>query len=919
MRPVLLKLSAFGPYAEETVLELDKLGKSGLYLIAGDTGAGKTTIFDAICYAIYDKPSGNERSGAMLRSKYADPQTPTFVELTFEYGGKRYTVRRSPEYERPAKRGGGTTVQAPQAELTLPDGKVIAKPKEVNAELVRIMGMDKNQFSQIAMIAQGDFMRLLLAKTDERMAIFRKIFKTDRYGRLQELLKERYGSVKREYDGLVGEIRNDLNRLKCSEESPFSAKIRALKEQGWLLAEDGAVLGELIAENEEADRRLGEKKRQLDREISRLDGLIAQAKDREEKRAKLARKRQELAEKTACVENRRKAFERLQTESRACEDLLREENQIAAELPRYQARDRVIGQIAATKRSLTECEERSRSVGDALNALRSQKTAAETRIAELSQVGEELVRLKNEQDKLTEKGRDLRSFQGEAKLYAERCEALDRRQKEYRLKIQKAQAVQREYDEKYRLFLDEQAGIIAETLREGVPCPVCGAVHHPNPAQKSAHAPTQARLKEMKETAEYAMDEAVKISEECAGKEGELSKMREGLENRSRELFGEEASLRSAGDQIDAELERVRNDYKELSENIKRAERQAEELAQLKDRLPQTDGEIARKEEENSRLLAKAEGERASLAQLSEQLKEYSLRFRSEEEAKAAATERKERRLAVQEALEKARTVADKEDGERKKLEGEIAALDGEAVDGPEVHALAEERERRNAERGRLEEEQKEAAALLHANGDHVARIRKNSEKLTKVEAQLRLADSLSSTANGKLSGKEKIMFETYVQMTYFDRILRNANRRLLVMTDGQYELRRAKEASNNQQQSGLELNVVDHCNGSERSVRTLSGGESFKASLCLALGLSDEIQSSAGGIRLDTMFVDEGFGSLDGDSLSQAYRALCALTEGNRLIGIISHVSDLKEKIPRQIVVQKYGAGGSKAHIVLE
>ena len=274
MRPLKLTISAFGPYADKTVLELENLGKNGLYLICGDTGAGKTTIFDAITFSLYGEASGSNRDAAMLRSKYAAPETPTETELLFEYLGKEYYIKRNPEYERPKTRGSGTTVEKANAELHLPDGRIITKVKEVNREIIEILGIDKSQFSQIAMIAQGDFLRLLLATTDERKKIFQKLFCTQRYSILQHKLKDEYLSLARDYEKIIERTEQYIDSVVCPDKSPLSAKVQSAKSG--LLPKDEAVeiINELLTYDKNRQDELTQKLNSLENEILETARLL---------------------------------------------------------------------------------------------------------------------------------------------------------------------------------------------------------------------------------------------------------------------------------------------------------------------------------------------------------------------------------------------------------------------------------------------------------------------------------------------------------------------------------------------------------------------------------------------------------------------------------------------------------------------
>ena len=331
MRPLKLTLSAFGPYAGHTEIDLEKLGEKGLYLITGDTGAGKTTIFDAITYALYDAPSGTNRDTSMFRSKYASPETPTFVEMTFSCGGKVYTVKRNPEYERPARRGSKMTKQRAEAELHLPDGRVLDKPKEVNAELTQIIGLDRSQFSQIAMIAQGEFLKLLTAETKDRQEIFRKIFKTNCYEVLQNRLKDSANTLYRKCEAARASVQQYIGGIVCAEGDMLREKAQQAKEGKLPFAETVELLETLIDRDEAEDAACARQFEVLEEKIGAVNARLIKADERRKMREALEknRKQQEVqrgkaeqAKAALASRSRRRVSARLPTSKTSCRAML---------------------------------------------------------------------------------------------------------------------------------------------------------------------------------------------------------------------------------------------------------------------------------------------------------------------------------------------------------------------------------------------------------------------------------------------------------------------------------------------------------------------------------------------------------------------------------------------------------------------
>lgn len=1450
MRPLKLVISAFGPYAGRTELQLEKLGQSGLYLITGDTGAGKTTIFDAITYALYGEASGeNGRESDMFRSKYAEPGTPTEVELTFSHGGKEYRIRRNPRYVRPARRGGGMKEELPGAELYCPDRPPLTKIREVDAAVAELLGLDRNQFSRIVMLAQGDFRKLLLADTKERQEIFRKVFRTQYYQTFQKRLRDRAAQAAGECADARKSVRQYVQAIVCDETNPYFSQAQKARE-GTLPIRDTMELLEKLGEQDAGEEdRLQEKQRHLEEELAEVNARIGRAEEQEKARESLEQLRQEEQENLERLKEQEEALRREEEKKDRQEEIKREAALLERELPEYEKRDglrkeigELSGRLESGKRKAAEEEERAeelrkeltsrkkeqlelsgageqkerllrekeraescREVCEKLEAARRQERETAVRLEEALQafrreegqkgrqeelrkqialleqelpdydklaglekedgelqlrletirserdrkkqeteeIREELEERRREQAGLTHAGEqrerllhqreraeqlkkdcegleELRKLQQEeageleqarqdfteqqekaarreeigillARLEQEqpRYDLLEQREAElqsletelqknreeekrklreqeelqaeleelkmsrtalagagerrenllrqkaeeeererslktlaeearnyemirkerskyqdlYRKAKERAEASEEVYSRLNRAFLDGQAGILARDLKEGDPCPVCGAIHHLRLAEIPAEVPGEEELEQARREWEEASGKAREASIEAGKISGKASEQEERLRKQTEELLGHpereeilsraenqaiQAGIRleELAEQIQREEEQIRRreeldrrlpekeaqakelepqltdlkkqiagaearrqtlaeetgrlagelfcrEREEAEKKRKELEREQENLKQRyeeawdiyeklaereKDRsgrirlfeeklagtgaeyvektaelLPvlteEIEGQKRQQEEEERRILRKqeldkqipekeqkaeelrkeweelqkkadeAEGKRSYLSGQTEGLKKK-LNYGKREEAEKILEGYREEREALEEAYQKAEKAYDickRESAERKvRLESLLAQLEDpryaeetpEKIAGltesiarleeqirteqrnrerreelnqkvPELEeslsglekALGESRkeilssetrrqalesqektlreslrfeekelalaareklqaeleqlgkayrdaqeayrtyvEKKNQLDGRIQslrdqleqgenirkaeelekqeelsrkkaqirEEEHTVRLRRETNGRLLESIRKSARELTGLEERLGWLANLSDTMNGDLRSKDKIMLETYVQMAYLDRIVRRANLRLMIMSDGQYEFRRLIGVSNLRSQGGLDLNVVDHYNGTERSVKTLSGGESFIASLSLALGLSEEIQSTAGGIRMDTMFVDEGFGSLDENALQQAYEALISQTDGNRLIGIISHVSELKEKIDKKILVTKRRTGGSQAEILV-
>lgn len=920
MRPITLTMSAFGPYAGKTVIELDKLGTNGLYLITGDTGAGKTTIFDAITYALYGEASGNTRDVNMFRSKYAEPSTPTEVELTFEYAQKIYTVRRNPEYDRPKARGEGYTTEKANAELHYPDGRVVTKLKEVNKAIVDIMGIDRSQFTQIAMIAQGDFLKLLLASTEDRKKIFQKIFRTQCYYQLQERLKQQTSKLAVEYNQTGSSIRQYINGIACHPDDVLMLEVDKAKKGELKNTEAVQLVEKLIEQDDAAQQKVLGQIGELDKQKQKIAAQLAVAENR-----KTTEEKQEKAK-----ENHGRETQRLKT-------LETEKNEAEAHQPEVQKAVEAIAKLKAQMTEYAEMQKKQtertglqKALGDLAQKIKTEAETAEKLARSIADLRAEQASLQNagaaqaaqkaEKDRLAEQQKDLEALKKEYAAYQKLEAQLKKAQADYAQKSEDSGQKRAEYEHKNKLYLDAQAGILAETLTEGVPCPVCGSLEHPHPAQKPENAPTKQELEICKAKAEEAEAATQEASSKASNCIGQVDASRETLQARGQKLLGTDAIEEmerlccEKQQQTAAALQKAEQQLKEIEKQLGRK-------AALDQLIPQKEDELEQCKNRRGSYETQQAGDGAKLQAAEKRLKELAekLSYPSEAEANQALQKLRKQKEVWENAIKESKDAHDE-------CEKNLAALKGtlegyqktlQGMEKVDVQAVLAAQTEADQQKAALEAQKNEIGDRLAVNGPILENLRPQISKMEETEKRLQCVQALSDTANGRLSGKEKIMLETYIQMTFFDRIIRRANVRLMVMSGGQYELKRRVNAENNRSQAGLELDVIDHYNGSERSVKTLSGGESFKASLALALGLSDEIQSSAGGIRLDTMFVDEGFGSLDEESLEQAVNALVGLTQGNRLVGIISHVSELKNRIDKQIVVTKEKSGGSKAEIL--
>ena len=916
MRPVRLTMSAFGPYAEETVVDFSLLGESGLYLITGDTGAGKTTIFDAITFALFGEASGSARDAKTFRSKYALPDVPTKVCLVFSYGNAEYTVERNPEYERKKTRGEGVTKETANAQLTMPDGSVVTKVKDVNDAIRTILGVDRSQFMQIAMIAQGDFRKILLAPTEERIGIFQKLFRTKNFATLQERLKEDTSRKRKAWEEIRLSIVQYQQDIVCEEESPFAGQAKKAKA-GELPSEDVAkLLEDLIGQDRSEKETIEKEITAIDQKLLVIEQHLTEAKTQEEIRNRKAQSENKLTEEKAAQREDAIRLEEALAKQPEIAHLTEDRAGLSAALPEYETLDNLLKEQEALQEQIEELTQLQKQLLETIDKDTETIRKAKEELQTLSGCEAEKV-LQSTQLTETEAKKtaavDLRKqIQSVEKLTKE----LEKAQDAYREKANVAAEAKSLYEHAHKAYLDDQAGILAEELKEGEPCPVCGSKEHPHPALLMGGAPTKDELDSYKAEAEAAEQAASAASVRAGELRASLKTQLEHIPDIQGEDLGKAAkAAKGTEESLAQQIIEIQSRIDELDEKLLRKEKLEQQIPQKEEQLEQKKTTLRKAENVHAAAAAKAETTRKSITDLQEKL-----RFPSKEEAEKEIQTLKK----AQEDLEKELAEAQKAITEREKTIAALTAAIKEAetlLTGREaIDTKAEEQSRDafTAEKAGASQRLQQITERLSANRSIAERLTEKQEALVKAEEAWTLVRTLSDTANGNLTGRERIMLETYVQMAYFDRIIERANLRLMIMTDGQYELKRRKEATGYRSQSGLELDVIDHHNGSERSVSTLSGGESFKASLALALGLSDEVQSQAGGIRLDTMFVDEGFGTLDDESLRQALRALMSLTESNRLVGIISHVNELKVKIDRQIIVTKDQGGSAGVKIVV-
>lgn len=920
MRPLKITMSAFGPYAGKVTLDMQKLGKSGIYLITGDTGAGKTTIFDAISYALYGEASGNYRENTTLRSKYASADTPTFVELEFEYNNEIYKINRNPEYPRPNKRGEGFTKQSANAELVMPDGSVITKIKDVSAKVEEIIGINKNQFSQIAMIAQGDFRKLLNCETNERSKIFRKIFKTEPYHNIEIKLSSLFNELKRNREKEKSGIEQYINQLKCNENDTLSLELERAKSGDVLIEDVIKLAGEIINKDTLEYTKTQKNIESINEEIEKINSNIKLYENQEATKKAYAKASAQLEELKTKRNDCEKAYKSAEAQRERLDDLTRKINLINSKMPKYDELKRLENSINERAQSFEksnnllklkqqeitllekEIDEKSKALEEVKGAdLLVQKLTVQKE--EINKKAEALKELKTEIDRCKTEQKNLKNAQSFAKS------ALD----EYG-------ALENEYNQIYIAFFNEQAGIIADGLKDGEPCPVCGSTSHPNLARKSENAPSQADVESAQNLVKKAQEKADKARDTASALKSRFDEIAANVKSSAKKLFGTDDNV---FDDYNSNINALKKEYDCTLALLKTANEKLSLYKKLDKEIPKIQEKQKSLSDEISTLNTQKASDEAFISENTKRVTSIKseLDFESADLAKDKLKEYTNLSNDIKNAIEKSKNDFDDIKSKYDTQKGTKASLENALKEFKEIDlaSLNEKSLKLNEYKKDIDETAKSLYSRIESNKLLVDNISEKRDILKGYDDKYVWLKALSETANGDISGKEKITLETFVQMTYFDSIIRKANIRLLTMSDGQYELVRRSDAETLKKNEGLALDVIDHFNASSRSVSTLSGGESFMASLCLALGLSDEIQSSNGGIKLDTMFVDEGFGSLDGEALDRALSALTSLSQGNRLVGIISHVDALRDRIDNKIVITKDRTIGSNAQIICD
>lgn len=922
MRPTKLKISAFGPYSNQVEIDIDKLGTSGLYLITGDTGAGKTTIFDAVTFALYGEASGRTRQVSSLRSKYADTSTETFVEMEFLHNGEKYYIKRNPEYLRPKKRGEGETKQEAQALLIYPDARQVNSVKDVNSAIVNLLGLNQDQFRQIIMLPQNDFSKLLLSNTKERIDIFRYIFDTSKYSKIQNILLEKNKEIEQKNKELLLSISQYVNDIKYIKNDEILQELNQIKENVVLHKIDRLFdLINIMNDNFKKELNdLKEKEENYKTDIEKTKVLVDKYEKNEKIKSDLKLLNKNLIDKKSEFEDRKKAFEGIDKLEKNLDEIKRQLVIRESNLSKFLELDNLEKQKTELEKQKQELTQIKRENNEKLQQNKIVLEKSNKIIEKLKDIEIKQINLNNQIENLEKEKSSFKDIQKQYEEYLQYKTKLLQLQDEYKIKQDEYEQINKDYLLKEKLFFDSQAGILADSIKEGEKCPVCGSTSHPCKAKKVQDAPTQQQLQKIKKLVEdkkTLLNQSVNACTEC----------NTNLKNKQTELSSNVYKLFATQNFSDEQLSEKMICYKEdilKKQNIfKDEQQQINQDILLKEKAEKnkkiTENNILlleNKDKEIDNKLVQIKTNFESQQKLIENIKK-DLCFEEREKLVKIIKEDKNKCSELNTQINDIRDKYNQSEKDVEKLQVEIKTLN-EQIEKIEDINYDEEKEKISQKQEKLKEVSEKISSISFENqnnNDKAQKIKSVYKDVEKIQDLYCVVNPLYKTATGNISGKNKVNFETFVQMNYFDKILKKANYRFKVMTNGQYELKRRTQ-NVNLRDGGLELDVFDYYNNTQRDSKTLSGGELFKASLSLALGLSDEIMSSCGGVKIESMFIDEGFGSLDDESLRQAIKTLNELSGDNKLIGIISHVSELKERMNKKIIVTKNRNNGSNIRI---
>lgn len=927
MKPLYLTVSAFGPYAGRCELDLTGFGSGGLFLISGDTGAGKTALFDAITFALFGEATGAYRAPEMLRSDFADPAAETFVELTFTHRGRTYRVRRSPQQVRAKRRGSGTTAIPASAALYREPEEPITNTRAVTNAVTDLLGIDARQFAQISMIAQNDFVRLLNAKSDDRMQILRRVFDTACYERLGKAAREGAGRARQSSEQADQLVCSTLKRLLPVPGCPASEDLNDVQAAQTIYRAPEAIRAAdaLIQADAEEAERLDERLKALDQQIEAQAAALTQAKARAALLEKLSAAQKHLARLDAEAPARQAEWEQAESSRSRLAELDAVRKRFAEWEPRYRQLEEAAEAAETAGKSAETAKKSLKDAQNALQTLENTLTALTPQIAACGTPGEELTRYAGILERADEQQKDCRELLSKREELRAAQKKREAAQTVYAQLQSRADAAQSRSESLRRRLNAARAGLLAAALEEGQPCPVCGALHHPQPAALPPDDVSEAAADKAEKAARTAHDAAKQAAEQAGAAVTDAERRQSVLYEQAQIFFdrrgGHYAGAAAAAlspDELQAALQEqgaaLAQGMNAARARQAAAQKRQRELERLNRQKMQLEAERPARTQAVSAAQAAAQAAEAVRAGAEARLEECrrNLPWPTVREMQEHRAQTERQRRAVQDAIERAETARKQFESSRAEARSAARTLAeqvGDTAQRPDADAVQERLDGLQAERREKRGLQQAARHRLDTNRSARNDLKAELQKAEAARSSAAVLEHLSRVINGNLTQKEKLPFEQYVQSFYFDGVVAAANRRFTRMTGGQYALRRRKTGASGAK-TALDLDVFDAYTGKTRPVASLSGGESFLAALSLALGISDTIQESAGGVRVDTLFVDEGFGTLDADALQKAVDTLTALAGADKLVGIISHVEALQDRIPNQIRVRKTRSG---------
>ena len=897
MRPELLTMQAFGPYKDLTTIDFTKLDDHGIYLLTGPTGAGKTMIFDAIMYALYQTGSGEYRNKEdTFRNRNVPIDVKPFVRLTFSVLNKRYTIERTLRYKAKKDNKNLTDVKVYLKDES--NNQLYTNLKEVNDKIIEIIGVDKNQFVQICMIAQGEFKKILNAKTQDRILIFRKLFNSEKYNELQDAILDDYLGLRRKHDDLTLSLYSVLQNVEIDDRDELLSKYLVFDKVSELLNKQ-------IAKDRIKVDSDSEKAKLIDKQLVDIDISINKAlqlkKDQEEiNKQKLLVN--DLNNQRIIVSEK---LNKLISDDELISKIDDQINKINNDLNAYKQLDDLNKKLNSINISIDNTSKK-------LNKLNDDKQLNDKEIMKLEKIIDdnsdiEAKSLKHSQllKEWMQQKDVYQKYISDKKILNEDELLLNNKQGIFQDKYNIYLANKALYDKEYDRFLCNQAGILAKDLKDGEACPVCGSTSHVRLAKILDDVYSYEKLDELKKIVEVQSNECLQLSRDIASISAKMKMAKETLDS----------IVVSDIDEINSNIKSLNALLLADKKNNDKYQDALNKLPLLKENGDKLNGLI----NDNSHMLVKLISDKDNVGVYYQDIKSK-LSYDCLDSANKMLNKLKEQKKQI---LDNIRSLQEKIIGIDNSISASkaiISTLQSKLADSKvfDIDKLNASKNELNKLKSELNNEIKNTYSILDKNIKILNNIKPIYLDINANEDKLQLISKINDTINGR-SGKEsgKIKLETYVQMKFLDEILIKCNLRLMAMTNDQYSLCRHKEADNRQSQTGLDIDVIDHYNNSIRPVSSLSGGESFKASMALALGLSDEIQASSK-IKLETLFIDEGFGTLDDESLEAMMNILADLSNSNKLIGIISHVEQLKQRIDKQIVVSKDSHGNSKVKMVI-